>query len=526
MSVPAVLPRPAEVIQGARDTRLLLRLRWRLIRGRMPRLMVWLGLGALLAALFIVSNVGFFIRRIAEDGAGTDAAQFAVDYVIALHRGDLGSVGAVALGTAVAAALFSPFSGTANQALANADDLAALRPHRMHRYFDGLVTAGLSAIGFMQLFALTAVASLLTLDGGRVGGLLLTWAVWPTLVLVATAEGWAIELVHRTLGARARRSIGLTLAGIVGVAVLLDPAHGQTLFGLGTAYSAALRAAAAGDTGPVLIALGVLATVGAAAFVAGLVLCRTALEHPAVSSAGTREHKRHLPLSRRPRIALIQVLTSDMLRTREVRVPILMLLAIGVPAAWLAGSVPTMMSTLVIAGPLAIALVWGANVFGIIGGGMTWLASQPHVLRWLLPLSIGIQFGAVAIIAVLCWLPPTLLGVIAPGDVAGVAAGLVISTALISTSAARKSVHRPLLTRLGTRGDVLIPPLRAINYTIRFAVWGGQIGVLALNRDDRWIQIGLVAAVLCWTGLRLLWLLHQWDNRDRQARVIGTVAAA
>lgn len=528
-TVPAVttggwLPSVGEVLTAARDTSMLLRLRWRFVRGVRSRALIGLGFGLFAVLILIASQIGTLVRKAAEQGTGTSAGQFSVNYVIALGRGELGAIGATAIGSVFIVALFTPFTGSSMTSLAPSDDLAGLRPARLHRYFDSVVTGVASAIGFFQLITLTALGSLLTLDGGRAGGLLFVWAVWPAVVMLTASEGWLIELVHRRLGARVRAALGLTLASVLGLAVYFDPKHGTTLFGVGVQVIDTVRAAAAGDVSRVLVGLGVVAAVTVVLFVVGLLACRAALALPAPVAA-TRENRRRLiPMSSRPNVALTQIVIAQVWRTSEVRRPLKTILFLGVPAVWFIGG-DNVMTTLVVAVPLSVALAFGTNVFGVLGHGLPWLASQPRLMRKLFIVVCSVQVAMTLLLAFLLWAPATLFGRVDPGDVAAVAAGTVAATFLTSRSAASKSVHRPFLARLGGRGDMVVPPLTAINYTLRFAFFSGQIGVIVMSRDG-WIQVGMVALVVVWSLLRFTWLARQWNSRDVQAFVTKQVSAA
>lgn len=539
MSVTSVLPGWAEVSAAARDTSLLLKLRWRLIRSTKSRLGVILGLGGFFLLLGIAANIGTLIREWAAQGMQTAASIYAANYVVALDRGDLGIVGATALGSAMAAAMFAPFTGASMIALAPADDLTALRPTRLHRYFDSLVTSSISTIGFLQLISLTAVGSLLTLNGGRTAGLLFTWEVWPVLVLATVAEGWAIELVHRSFGPVARRSLGLGLAGAVVAAALVDPNHGRTLFGVGDLFSQTLTHAANHQNGLVWAAAGVVLVLGVAIFGLGLVLCRAALAKPAGVSLKARARRRLLPISTRPTVALVQLLLAQIWRTIEVRRPLMTVLVIGIPAALLTGDSTTCAMTMVVAIPLSVALAFGINTFGILGAAMPWLASQPGVMRCLLRITVGVQIGITVLLSVLVWTPATIVDHVSLGSVAAIAAGTAVSTLFTTRSAAAKAVNKPYLIRLGSRGDMIVPPLTAINYTLRFALWSGQLGVLTLNAGDAhftlaghlfypgvWLQILLVTVALAWTSVRFVGVFRQWTDRDVQAFIVKQVAAA
>lgn len=521
---PPALALVREVTQAARDTHLLLKLRWRLVRSAPAKAGVWVGLLLFLGGLFLASQVGTIVRSYAEQGIGTAAGQFAVNYVIALNRGELGLLGATAVGSVFIIALFTPFSGATMQALASGDDLAGLRPTRLHRYTDSVITNAASAIGFLQLLTLTGVGSLLTLDGGRPGGLLFMWAVWPALLLLTVAEGWAIELLQRRYGKRTRRLIGLSLLAVLATAVVVDPDHGRTLFGIGDAIAATLASAATGDLAAVARNLAVVLGICVALLVLGLILCRAALRLPAAVAVQRTTRRRLIPVSTRPNVALMQLLWAQVWRTPEIRRPLSIIFIIGLPAVWFSG-LANVMTTLVVAIPLAVALAFGINIFGILGPAMPWLAAQPHLMRRLLGFVVTLQIGVTLTLAVLVWAPGTLAGRVDLGDIAAVAAGTVASTLLTTRSAAHKSVNRPFLVRLAARGDVIVPPLTAINYTFRFALWSGQIGVLIMTRDTA-LQITLVGVVCVWTALRFWQLARQWKDRDVQAFVIKQVAAA
>lgn len=518
------LPSVTEIRTAARDTRLLLKLRWRFVRNTRARAFIWLGLGVFFSAIFIASQVGTLIRKYAEQGVGTAAGQFAVNYVIALSRGELGLIGASAVGSVIIVALFTPFTGSSMQSLAPAEDLAGLRPTRIHRFFDSIVTNAASAIGFLQLITLTGIGSLLTLDGGRPAGLLFMWSVWPVLVLVAVSEGWAIELVQRKYGRKVRRGIALTLATILGLAVYLDPNHGSTLFGVGDQIAATLGASASGDLSVVARSVAVVAVLIVTLFFTGMMLCRAALARPAAVVVTRTERRRWIAMSANPNIALMQVLFAQVTRSPEVRRPLFTVFFIGLPAVWFSGQA-NVMTTLVVAIPLAVALAFGINTFGILGPAMPWFASQPNLMKKILLFAVIIQISMTLLLSFLVWTPATLAGRVDPGDIAAVAAGTVVSTFLTARSAAHKAVNRPFLVRMGSRGDMIVPPLTAINYTIRFAMWSGQIGVITMTQDG-WIQVAMVAFALTWATLRFVQLFRQWSDRDVQAFVTKQVAAA
>lgn len=519
----SVFPGISEIRSAARDTNLLLKLRWRFVRSTKSRFFIVVGFAVFLLSIFIASQVGTLIRRYAEQGVETAAGQFAVNYVIALNRGELGTIGAGAVGSVIIVALFTPFTGSGMQALASTEDLSGLRPTRIHRYFDSIITNAASAIGFLQLVTLTGIGSLLTLDGGRTGGLLFIWSVWPVLLLLSVCTGWAIELTARKYGRNARWAAAATFIVAIATAIYFDPDKGTTLFGVSDQIAATLGAAANGETTTVVRNLGIVAVLAIIMFIVGLALSRAALALPAPVPVRRTERRRLISISRKPDVALMQILFAQLVRSPEVRRPMLTVLIIGVPAVWFAGNI-NILTTMVIAVPLAVALAFGINVFGVLGPAMPWLASQPHLMRRLLRYCVLLQFSITMGVSMIIWTPATLGGRLALDDLAAVAAGTLVSTALTTRSAAHKSVNRPHLMRVGTRGDMIVPPLTAINYTIRFAFLG-QLGVLAMTQDGL-IQLALVVVPVTWSCLRFAQLFKQWEDPLVPAYVTKQVAAA
>lgn len=523
------IPSASDLTTALAHTTLLVRWRWRLVRnGRAKALMIT---GALLAflMLFMASSLGELVRWLAESAEARDTAagDFAVGYLVAFKNGNFGSMAAFALGTAVAASIFGPLTGSANLSLAPAEDLSTLRLHRLHRYFDSLILQAFSTIGALQLLSLTTVASLLTMDGAnRAYALLLTWSAWLVLVFLTTAEGWVIETVYRRYGMRLRFILGSVLAAIVAAAIWFDPDHGTTFFGVGVHYASALQ----GDINaiPVWAPFAIcLAAVAALAF-AGSVLCNAALNRPAAparTANGKTGLLARIGMSSNPNIALTQMTFKQMFRTQAVARPIIVVLAMAIPAVWITRASVEASTTLVLATPLAVALGWTANAFGVFGPGMTWLQSLPKVSRRLPAMIFGTSIATVAVIFLISWLPALLLGRIEPLKFGAAAAGMAVATLMMTRSGLSKAIHKPHLARLGTRGDAIVPPLTAINYTMRFALFSGQLGILVFSQDRIWLQWLCVLGFTVWVGVRFWTVQRSWANRSRQAQLTAIVAA-
>jgi hypothetical protein len=164
------------------------------------------------------------------------------------------------------------------------------------------------------------------------------------------------------------------------------------------------------------------------------------------------------------------------------------------------------------------------NIFGVIGPGMTWLAVHPNVNRMILGVAVAIQLFIITVLSVGVWGPALVFGVIDLRTAASVAAATTVVALITIRSAAAKSVHRPYHVNLSQRGDQIVPALTSINYTLRFALGGGLVGIVVLTAQSLPFQLGAVAGVAIWTTYRFIALARFWASRSVQARVIAVAA--
>lgn len=506
------------------DTKLLLRLRWRMLRSRRTRVGVMVGLGVIVVLVYAASNAGLYVRLFAEQTVGTPLGLRAARYLVAFEHGDLADVGAVALAAVFAAALIPPLTGTINTALMAHEELVGVRPTRRHRYTDSFITLAVSSIGLLQLVTLTGVGSVLTVAGGRTFGLLFVWAAWPVLLMLSLAEGWAVEWVRRAWSPRTRLGAAAVGAIALGSAVLVDPDRGSTLFGVADAFAGTITAATDQQWSRFGFGVGLTVLVGVMAAVLGWVACGAALNRPEPASIKPRRRRGLLVRTpTRPGGALLHMMVMQMIRTAEIRRPLIVVAAAGLCGVFLSDPQSAAV-TLVIAVPLAVGLAWGVNMFGVLGSAMPWLLAQPRVVARLLTYGGLIQVAATVGLVACLWAPPLAIGRISIADAAALAAGTGVATMLGTRSSFHKAIHRPYSAYLGRRGEVLVPPLTALNYTARLALWSGQVGAVVLRTDDAWIQWTLVGVAVVWTSLRWLQLAYRWKDRALQARVASIVA--
>ena len=503
---------------------MLMRVRWRMVRGVRAKVSVGVGVARMFLALFVCANLGALTRTIAEEGTGNDASVYAINYIVSLERGEIGSFGALVLGSVVATAIFFSLTGVGGGSLFPAQELVGVRPHRLHRYFDTLVVQAVSTVGVFQLVALTALGSLMTLDGQRGPGFLIVWAMWPMVAALEVMVAWAIELAQRMYGPVARRVAVTVLVCATGIALFLDPKHGQTLFGAGDLFASAIRKATLGQLTDALPVVALTMALTGLFVMVGATLTQAALLKPVIPLSAPRSYW-HWKVSTNPVLALTQILLLQVVRTGAIRRPILAVAMVAPPAVLLSHGSFTVSLTLVVTIPMCVCLAWGVNIFGVIGPGMTWLAVQPNVSRMILGVAVSVQLFIIAVLSAAVWGPATMFGVIDLRTAASVAAATVVTALITTRSAAAKSVTRPYHVNVTQRGDQIIPTLTSINYTLRFVLGGGLVGILVLTVASIPFQLAIVAGVVIWTTYRFIKLDRYWASRSVQARVVAVVAA-
>lgn len=514
-----------EMRQGWAATRLLVALRWRMVRSRPARMAIFVGLAMVLFGVLLAINLGYAVQLATQQG-DTVSGIYARVWVRSLQGGSMAGIGALAVGGAVLVAFFAPFTGTSTLALAPLEDLEAIRPPRAHRFFDALLLNAVSGIGVVQMLALTAVAGLLTIDGARLPAFTFTWSVWMFLIVLTTAVGWSLEYVIRKHGRVRRNLIGLGALAAVALAVALDENHGATLFGAADVYTYVIRLGVGGWSMGIAIAIGLMLACSAALVVAGVQATRMALRLPAPSLRVSRRHRSGKVRALPPSLLGLLLLVRTIVRTTECRRPLIAVAVVGLPAMFFLGLDENVEIAVALAIPLTVALAWGVNVFAVLGTGMPWLASQPHLLGPLLRAAAALQFLTTSVLLFLMWFSAEIAGKAPPGVGVRLVVSGLISTLLVTAASAYLAVFRPRRTRLSGRGDSLVPPLTALGYLGWLVLLSAYAPlVLSLPASPEQTMMLLGAAVV----LAFAWLAFVdvgWRTPRVRAKVVETVGAA
>ena len=524
-------PRIQDLVLGFETSLLLLRLKWRTIRAKKAKLLLLAGLSILLLAIVIASNTGNLLKTVAQGGGETAAQQYAINYLTSFARGEIGTAGSVILGLSLLSALIAPFTGATTTSLLSQRDIVAFNATRWHRFTDSIIGQVFSSISVLQLVALTSITSLLTLQGGRGWGMLFTWAVWGVLVMIAVFATWVSE-ANGKMGVKGTLFILSVLSIGAGVAVLLDPEGIQDLFGLGTQYAYLVQNL--GTQGDYLLlaqAFGIVLLTGFIVFYGTATLSSYVLAHSGKKYRKV-QHKTKAKTKKvwlkktfaNPAIELMKVLSLSLLRSKSTRKPLIAVIVLGAGLVYFAEGEQVIATAFTVMIPLVVALAWGTNVFGILGGGMLWLLSKPKLAKHMPWFIFFVQIFYTSMLFITTWLPNTILGKVELAELPGILLAAAATTVLVSRSSVNKSVLHPHPTDFGTRNDAPLPPTTALSYTFRFALWAGQYGVIVLSIDDLFSQVALTFLAIVWSILRMTRLQSKWEDPATKANIVRVVS--
>lgn len=517
------------MILALRDTGALLTLRWQTIRSRTTRITLVAGILAVAGAILLMSYTGTMIRIVAQNSSSANPTikAFARNYLESYLRGEFSSLVATALGIALISVIVAPFTGNSSTSLFPYHHLVSVRANERHRFTDSLVAQFFSSVTLLQLLALTALGSLLTIDSGRIEGILYAWASWPVLIAVSTLFVWLAEYLYRRFGEQKRLALFGIFLGLLGLAILFDPNHGTTIFGIGAGYAEIIQHFGQFSLEAKALSYLILALLFVGFIWGSYQLSRHTLALPEREKKQKESvKKRFWKTSQFPTIEVIHLLFTQLWRSPEIKKPLIFATVIGTIVIFLNGTEFSATTTMIFIIPLIVCLSWGANVFGVLGAGFVWLSSHPSVNRFILWIVFALQIVVIfGLFAVMC-MPAIFFGSRSPGAFGGLLLALLSSATLMSRSAIYKSTHKPYTYRAGSRGETILPPATLINYTLRFSLWSGFYGIIVILANDILIQLALTLLAIAWSLTRMAILNKRWtSNPQLRNHVIFTVSS-
>lgn len=519
-AVPIPIGDTPSLVRAVKATGLGMASRWRTLSSHAGRVGSWVALVVGLLALTGAAALGDTVRTLAEYDAGNTAGIYALAYVVEWTVDGFGSIAAWVGGFVLVVTLLAPLTAPASPGLIPANDRAGFAFARMSRYTDSLVTHVSSLTTGLQVLALTALASLVTLDGvGRARALLIAWAAWVVTILVAVAIGWTTELVRRA-SPRAARWSGLTVVAAVGTTLLVDPEHGSTLFGTGPALTVMLRQAPL----PAVVAGLVLSAVVAAS--AGWVACDRTLRLPERSAAGRSVSSRSM--SARRGTALWLATWRTLWRTPVVRTPLLLVTVGALGGASMTAMGMYAITAVAVTAPLMLALTWPVNSLALLSGGASWVASLPGAGARVLRVHVAMAWTQHMAVTVLVWVPAMVVHrPDAHLALVVISTGLGVST-LYTAIGAHLSVRSPHPTALEA-AQPLLPHGRTIALTLGLlvAVGGPTAWLLMGAQSATGVAVSLGMHLVCAAGATalgvawLVWTDRTWADGARRARALA-----
>ena len=448
-------------------TRLSIASRWRTLRGPGSRAWAWCALAAALVMFQAAQGLGDTIMALAELDDDSTASLFAQSYITTFVTDGFAAMTAAVLGFTLAVTALEPLIAPMGTGLIPQSDRAGFTSARMARYTDSVVAHLMTLTTGLQLLALTALGSMLTLDGEhRARALLTSWALWCVLVLAGPALGWAREYARRTKAPWVAALAGVG-AGALAVALVVDDAHGTDLFGAGPYVTASVTTA---PVGPVAVALLACAAV---ALGAGWALCSAALKHPA--PAGTTRARKPRALATGTRAVLYAVTWRSVVRTRAIVIPLVGATVLGMILAWTGGGSPRSVASVLVIVPMTVALSWQVNSLTLVGPASSWWASLPGVSRATATVHAVVATALMAGALVASFGPALVAGRLELAQAGSVAVASCATVAVTSGVATVLALTWPRNARVES-GAPLVPAATTIAYTLGLVLTGGLVG--------------------------------------------------
>lgn len=523
------------LVIGMRDTLEILAFRWKMIRKRRVQAVFFVAGFFGLAFLFSLSYVGNILKfgaQLASDASDSSLSQLH-GLAIAYLRTFLASDGQLAA-TTILVGLFGslfliPLLGYTASGMVPAADIVSVRRNDYHRISDSLVLQFFSSISLIQIMVVLLLNSLISLTSAAPGlAILIGWGLWLIFTVASTLVSWLFEYIHRRFGGWAKYAFTGSVFAAGGLLYLLFPKQANNLFGLSAAYIDLVRNTDQYSLIQQLLVLGgflglLLALMAALSLVGSHTLN--------LAERASKRKARSIVLfgSKRARISLYVFMLNNVLRQSNIRKPLIFATGFAVMSVLaFAGSAQVLQSLLFVI-PLIVTMSWGANTFGILGSGTTWLLSLPNGRKDMLKNILLVQFTLIAFLHLMVLLPMIFLFHTDGWVIVNFSLSTAIVSVIMSRSALSKSVYGPERYRVHVRGENVLPPGKALGYLARFVLGPGVVGMLFFTLSGTsipLITLGALIATAAYQFARFLHLQQAWRTKTSVVQnIIATVGS-
>lgn len=426
--------------------------------------------------------------------------------------------GSVAVISLLSYVFFAPLIGTATLSLLSEDESLSLSLPRGHKFFDALFLNLFSGVGFLQLLIGTGVVSILSIEGSRLIPILAFFLIWLLAGTLSTTLGWVREYVIQKIGfvKTLVLSIGiLASVSLVFSLLLLTPfAEAYTGFVVWIATLGSLSKI-------FLLFLGLIS------FIVVLAALGHRLAQRVLVASFPREGKKvsqknsFLAGRASPFVQGLLLVNLTVFRTRESRRTIIVVSILAVLAIIFAPLDSTSLSGLVIGVIATFSLAWLVNLYGLLGSGNIFLATNPKIYQTL-PVA-AFLYGTLVPLAFLVAILTTGLA-LGSFELEAYFSYLIMSALLSPLNALFASliaIYKPYRSRLEGRGDVLVPPLASLAYLAIFIALGSSISLIAsrmlFNYQSALLAIA-TGGLIVFVGRVLI--LYYWNADNTQYKIM------
>jgi hypothetical protein len=507
------------LLYGFRDTSSIIAMKWNSIKKLHIQIIIVAALAFFAALLYGMANIGSVLLLVVNLDLGNQSElikNFAAEYLNSFASGELNVYVSGVFGATILTILILPFSGYSLGGIVPTRDMAIIKPSNNYRLSDSILVQFVSALSLLQLISLTILSSLLSIEGGTGPAVVFAWATWIVIVFMTVAFMWIIEYFNRKYGNKVKIAMVASVFVILGTAVIIDPFHGTTFFGLSPVYVDVLQNIYTYSVGNQVLSYGILAALLVIfSLVVNFVGTKALMLPEPVAMKDTKKKKVKLSVLNYSSISLFALINLIVFRYKVIWRPILIttVFSAGLLITLGTSGIDGTLSSVMIIIPLVICLSFGINMFGILGSSNIWLASMPNWRE-----TIVLKLAAVQLLVIgTAYLIVIGAGVISQklsfADIFVALPGIISVSLVMVTYSISKSLKAPVKYTASSRGDAILPPMTLLSYMIKFMLMGGIIGTISIwgAGVTQWIVLAaIVIAIVIWfVKLMKNWLTEE-----------------
>lgn len=507
------------LINGFSDTFTLLAFRWQTIPKRKYKVILAVVFLIGLSFLYMAANTGSLLISAATMPEGYVAPQtrdLAVTYLKSFSNNELSVFVSGVLGATVAMIFVTPFSGYSLGGIISSRDMSTVKSNDNYKLSDSILVQGVSSLSILQLLSLTFLSSLLTIEGGTGAGIIFGWFAWIALVVFTVAFMWSIEYVNRRYGFKTKVAIILGLVGLVVAAILIDPFHGTTFFGLSPLYVNVIQSIGTSFSGAQIFLS--FASIIALIVIFGLVInfvggkTLTYVE-PVMFKKG-KQGKINI-ITQGAKVSFTKLMLVLIFRYKVVWRPVLITTVMAALFVVILGNSNNMvLASFIVATPLVVSMSFGVNLFGVLGSANIWLVSLPEWRRTALYRLVSVQMLVMGVSYGMLFIPALVLEKFSFGEILHAVPAALAIMVIMSLFSVTKSLNKPIKYVPSSRGDSILPPVTMLSYMLQLVILGGVIGGGIYSLGDplqQWGALALVTVVsyILFTRLNRKWLYKE-----------------